>query len=290
MNPLYINLNGSFYRADEPVLQANNRAFRYGDSLFESIRLINGHPVHIPLHFARLKKGMDLLGYETSGQFTFRDISNQIEELAQRNGIQKGGRVRLTVFRNDGGYYTPETNEKSYLIEAIPLSDNYYKVNENGYIIDLYTKTTKSLTPFSGLKTGNALEYVLAAQYKKQQNLDECVLVNQHYRLCEAISANLFLFKSNTLYTPALSEGCLAGVMRQKVLELATSLGINCIEDSFTPTNMLQADEIFLTNSVSGIRWVMGYKQKRYFNAIAKKLTDVLNESVCLVEDSNDTF
>lgn len=290
MNKLYINLNGEFFLADAPVLYASNRAFRFGDSVFESIRVINGEPVFLNEHFERLKNSMQILGFEPSLHFTYRNLFEQILELIERNNIEKGGRIRLTVFRNDGGYYTPDTNEKSYLLECTPLPENLYNLNQVGFHIDLYTKIKKHQNIYASLKTGNALMYVMASNFKKEAELDECVILNQSDRICEAISSNIFLYKSGTLYTPSLSEGCLNGIMRSKIIELAKQLNIRVIEEAFTPTNLLQADEIFLTNVISGIRWVISYKQKRYFNTMAKKLVEELNRQICVAEDTNINF
>lgn len=290
MNKLYINLNGEFFLADAPVLYASNRAFRFGDSVFESIRVINGEPVFLNEHFERLKNSMQILGFEPSLHFTYRNLFEQILELIERNNIEKGGRIRLTVFRNDGGYYTPDTNEKSYLLECTPLPENLYNLNQVGFHIDLYTKIKKHQNIYASLKTGNALMYVMASNFKKEAELDECVILNQSDRICEAISSNIFLYKSGTLYTPSLTEGCLNGIMRSKIIELAKQLNIRVIEEAFTPTNLLQADEIFLTNVISGIRWVISYKQKRYFNTMAKKLVEELNRQICVAEDTNINF
>jgi branched-chain amino acid aminotransferase len=290
LSKLYINLNGEFFLADAPVLYASNRAFRYGDSVFESIRVINGEPIFLNEHFERLKNSMQILGFEPSLHFTYRNLFEQILEIIERNNIKNGGRIRLTVFRNDGGYYTPDTNEKSYLIECTPLSENLYNLNQAGFHIDLYTKIKKNQNVYASLKTGNALMYVMAANYKKEAKLDECIILNQNDRICEAISSNIFLYKSGTLYTPSLSEGCLDGIMRGKIIELAKQLNIRVIEEAFTPTNLLQADEIFLTNVISGIRWVISYKQKRYFNTMAKKIVEELNRQICVAEDSNINF
>lgn len=290
MENLYINLNGEFFLANAPVLHATNRAFRYGDSVFESIRIINREPVFINEHFERLKNSMHILGFEASAQFTYRHLAEQMAALIERNNIKEGGKIRLTVFRNDGGYYTPDTNQKSYLIECTPLSENLYTLNQAGYHIDLYTKIKKHQNIYASLKTGNALMYVMAAKYKKEAKLDECVILNQNDRICEAISSNIFLYKSGSLYTPALSEGCLDGIMRLKVIELAKQLNIRIIEEAFTPTNLLQADEVFLTNAVSGIRWVISYKQKRYFNTFSKKIVEELNKQVIEKVSSETKF
>ena len=251
---LYINLNGEFIQQNEPVFTSQNRAFRYGDALFETIRIINGKPFNLTAHFERLKKGLQLLGFEKTPNFTFRYLAEQIQETINKNNINQGGRMRLTIFRNDGGNYIPQTNSKSFLIEVFPLSNNLFSLNENGLKIDVCKKFTLPKSLFQGIKTANALPFVLAGIDANKQNLDNLILLNHNNRLCEAISSNLFLFKNNTLYTPSLDEGCVAGTMRKKILEIAQNMGMTVFECTLVQGNLQQVDEIWLSNAINGIQ------------------------------------
>ena len=274
-----ININGKIQSDDQPVIKVKNRAFRYGDSLFESIRIVNGELCNFNQHYQRLLQGMQTLQMSLNPNLKPGSLFNETRKLIAENDIQQGGRVRITVFRDGGGYYTPESNESAFLIEAERLPDNYYKLNEEGLSIDTFIKIKKcASSSLSALKSGNALLYVMAALYKKENNLGECILVNECNRLCEAISANIFIYKNGTLYTPELAEGCLPGVMRWQVMQLGKEKGLNVVEGTYVPTNLLQADEVFLTNSIKGIQWVMTYKQKRYYNNISTMMTEMLNQ------------
>lgn len=276
---LYINYDGFLYKEDEKVLTVKNRAFRYGDALFESIRVINGQPCFLEDHFIRLKKGMEVLKM-TSTNISFDNLRGQIIKLIEKNHVRRGGRIRLTVFRSGDGLYTPENEGKSYVIEAIPLNDNKFVLNENGLSIDVYNDLRRHRNILSRIKTTNSIPHVLAGIYKKENDLDDCIILNDQGRIVEGLSSNIFLYKNNNLYTPSLDEGCIDGVMRKQVLRIAKELNINIFEGMLNGSMLLQADEMFLTNAIKGPQWVVSYRQKRYFNKATKEILEHLNLSV----------
>lgn len=275
----YINYDGFLYEEEEKIFTIDNRAFKYGDAVFETIRVINGIPVFVKDHFDRLKKGMDLLRMNSIPQ-TFDELQEQIVHLIKKNDIKKGGRVRITVFRVGEGLYTPKNDTKSYVIEAIPISKNLFKLNEKGLSIDLYTDIRVHPTVLTEIKTTNKIPNVLTGIYKTENNLDDCLMVNQNNHIVEAISSNVFLYKNNTLYTPSLSEGCIDGITRKHIIEIAETMGINVIEGTVTGSMLLQADELFLTNSIAGIKWVAHYRSKQYTNEATIEILKKFNEVV----------
>ena len=279
--PLHINFNGFLYKEDEQVFTVKNRGFKYGDALFESIRIINGEPCHLEDHFIRLKKGMAVLKMH-SANISFNDLKDQIIKLVEKNHITKGGRVRLTVFRSGEGLYTPENEGKSYVIEAEPLSSNDYVMNTNGLSIDVFNDLRRHKNALSQIKTTNNIPHVLAGIYAKENELDDCIVLNDQGRIVEALSSNIFLYKNNNLYTPSLDEGCMDGVMRKQILQIAKEMNINVFEGMLNGSMLLQADEMFLTNAIKGIQWVVSYRQKRYFNKATKEILAHLNKAVSL--------
>ena len=164
---------------------------------------------------------------------------------------------------------------------AIPISKNLYELNKKGLSIDLYSDIRIHPTVLTQIKTTNKIPNVLTGIYKTENNLDDCLMVNQDNHIVEAISSNVFLYKNNTLYTPSLSEGCIDGITRKHIIEVAQIMGINVIEGTVTGSMLLQADELFLTNSIAGIKWVAYYKSKQYINEatieILKKFNEVLS-------------
>ncbi|MGV8879214.1 MAG: aminotransferase class IV [Sphingobacteriaceae bacterium] len=278
MIPTFINFNGEILPADSSVLSILNRGFRYGDGLFESMRYMKGQLKFADLHAGRLLKGMKVLKLEGYSQIDQYFLKEKSDELAARNKNCKNARLRLTVFRDGEGLYTPVKNKLGYAIELQTLDEPRYFLNAKGLIMNIYKDIPKAINILSNYKTCNALLYVMAGIYKTQQKLDDAFILNQQGYLCESISSNLFVSYQNTLYTPALSEGCIAGVMRQVVIELAMKNNISITEAQISPEILQEADEVFLTNANRGIQWVMGFGRKRYFNEMSKLLINHLNK------------
>jgi branched-subunit amino acid aminotransferase/4-amino-4-deoxychorismate lyase len=275
--PAFINFNGEIFPSDANLLSIANRGFRYGDGLFESMRLMKGKLKFVDLHVERLQQGMKALQLEGYSQMDAYFLKEKAEELARRN-LAKHARLRLTVYRDAEGLYTPTQNKTGYCLELTPLDEPRYFLNTRGLIMDIYDEVPKAVNILSNYKTCNSILYVMAGLFKTQNNLDEAFILNQNGFLCETISANVFVLYQNQLYTPALSEGCIGGVMRQVVMDIANKLGISIIEAQISPDILYEADEVFITNASRGIQWVMGFGVRRYFNEMSKLLMDELNK------------
>jgi branched-chain amino acid aminotransferase len=277
MGKQFINFNGNILSSDQQIFPVSNRGFRYGDGLFESMRYMNGILKFPDLHIDRVQKGMKVLKLDNSSYIDSWFLREKVDELARRNKTGSDARFRLTVFRDSGGLYSPDSNKMAYILESQNMEDSQYTFNKKGLIIDVYDELTKPVNILSNLKTCNSLVYVLAGIFKNQNALDEVMILNQHGFLCESISSNVFVVYDRKLYTPSLNEGCIGGVMRQVVMRLAKENGIELIEAQVNPDILNEADEVFITNAARGIQWVMGYHNKRYFNEVSKFLSEKLN-------------
>jgi len=288
---LFINYNGKLLPEGTPIITGNNRGLRYGDGLFETMRLQHGEIRLFDLHMDRLFKGLELLKFDIPALFTKEFISESILQLSHKNKLEQLARVRLNVFRGAGGLYDPENLHPNYIIEVMPLPDHYLHLNENGLVVDIYPDARKTCDLFSNSKTNNYLPYVMAALHAKQNKLNDCLVLNQHDRICDATIANIFWIKDSVIYTPPLSEGCVAGVMRrylmQKLLDTVLthhsfSEGAGIAHRSFseggileTPLNVEElekAQEVFLTNASYGIRWVKQFRNTTYTNSFTQKI------------------
>ncbi|MCR8558177.1 aminotransferase class IV [Mucilaginibacter sp. BJC16-A38] len=277
MLPIFINFNGEILPADTKLLGIGNRAFKYGDGLFESMRLMKGQLKFPELHADRLQRGMKLLKIDGYSQMDIWFLKEKTADLARRNKI-KHGRLRLTVYRDADGLYTPSHNKMGYCLEIVPMDEPRYFLNDKGLIMDLFTELPKPTNYLSNIKTCNSLIYVMAGIYKNQNKLDDVFLLNQAGNLCEASSSNIFIWYQKHLYTPALSEGCVEGVMRQVVIDIAKNNNIPVTEAQISPDILYAADEVFLTNAGRGIQSVIGFGVRRYFNELSKILVDELNK------------
>lgn len=272
----YCILNGHLASIYEPLVSFSNRGFRYGDALFETIRLCNNRLMFLRDHISRLRLGMTVLRMNVPAEFTYENIQDLIIQLLKHNVHTPNARIRLTVFRNDGGFYEPESNDISFLIESEELND-VYRLNQKGLWVDIYSDIRKPVNKLSNIKSANALLYVMAALGRQSMKLDDCFIINEAGNICESVSANIFIVKNGTLYTAPLTEGCVAGVMRKQVMGLATQNRILTFESPITVHTLMNGDEVFLSSSIRGIQWVGQFRQKFYTNKMAQYFTDQLN-------------
>lgn len=272
----FINYNGTVVPQDMAILDVDSRAFRYGDGIFETMLWKDGDIRFLDLHLERLQESLSMLHFDDADQFNAFFIRSKVEELLRKNSmVGQQARVRLIVFRQGGGLYSPESNKAAYILQ-VDRKPETLRDKKTGLIIDIYTEYKKAYSELSKIKSNNALIYVMAGLFKKKNAFDEVLILNQSGNLCEALASNIFIYYDKVLYTPALSEGCIAGVMRRVVMDMAQEQGIEVVEAEIKPDIVKVADEIFCTNAVEGIQWVMGYKHKRYFNKISRIFQDRL--------------
>ena len=272
--------NGEFVQVDDIRYEDIKRGFSFGDGAFESIKIINGKPVFLVHHLKRLNSAIKRLKLCTDQPLHLNYIEPIIIDLLRLNEIYEGGVVRISVYRSGKGTYLPKTNDLSYIIETFKLKENLYSTNKKGLKIDVYDDILKPLNMLSPYKLANAQLYVLASVYFKENQLDDALIKNENGNIIETTSSNLFISSNGVLYTPALSEGCVGGIMRMQVINLAITNGMLVYENPIQIQHLLSADEIIITNSIKGIRWIGQFKDKRYYNSLASKLTDLLNREV----------
>ncbi|MCB9171079.1 MAG: aminotransferase class IV [Flavobacteriales bacterium] len=275
----YVNLNGHLVPADRPVIPLDNRAYHYGDGLFESIRVVHGRPCFLEAHWMRLQEGCKLLRIDLPEGMGLDMLEAAIIELAERNGVT-GGRTRLTVFRDARGHYRPEGHKGAYSLEVVPIDGPVYELNPTGLAVDIYPDIRKPVNPLAVHKTLNCQYFIMAALWSAERGLDDCLLQNERGNIIESSSGNLFIVSNGVLYTPALADGCIGGVMRMQLINLALENGIKVYECPLNPQNLLAADELFFTNAVRGLRWVGMYRTKRYVHRLSQQLTAILVEHV----------
>lgn len=279
MKTRLINFNGNVCAEDELVFPVTERILRYGDGLFESMRACNGKIMWIAEHYNRLYSGARLLRLPLEDVLPFERFSEQAHYLLASNAF-KNARLRFCVYRKGDGFYAPEKNTTGYFIEVTESPEPHYSFNESGLKLGIYTGQFKSCTSLSNYKTNNALLYVLAGLYKNEQHLDECLILNQKGCIAEAISANVFVVKKGKMFTPDANQGCIMGIMRKKIIELAHQQSIEVNEGVLTFDDLLDADEIFLTNASRGIQWVDNLLDKHFEQSLSRNLLSALNSAI----------
>ncbi len=274
----FILYNGEYHFKDEFGLSYKNRAFCYGDALFETMHANGTEIQFFSDHITRLKYGMDILKMKIPPVIETGIIEKEIIKLLHKNKLYQGVRIRLTVFRNEGGKYTPHDNSVSYLVETEYLENHLYEINQKGLVVDLFKDIKKPVNAFANLKSANALIYILAGLHAKNENLGDCIILNEDEHIVETVSSNIFIIKGDRVSTPSLKDGPVAGIMRKQILQIADKYGLKVSYDnSLKESDLLNADEVFLTNAIQGIRWVLAYKDRRYFNNISRQFADKLN-------------
>jgi branched-subunit amino acid aminotransferase/4-amino-4-deoxychorismate lyase len=277
----FVSYDGEVVLPSLVPVNFSSRAFRFGDSLFESVRVGHSTPLFLDKHLNRLLVSMPVLKMEPVVPLDFNNVTLYIERLLKSNRFFSGCRLRLTLFREGSGFYLPETNKAHILIEAFQLENPLFEINAKGLKVDIYPDIKKAINPLSGMKSGNAMLYILASEWYRENNLDDCIILNESGNVCEATSSNIFVYRKNTILTPSLDEGCVAGIMREVVIEKACQNGITVCDDTYITRNeLLSAEEIFLTNAIKGIQPVLAYQSKRYYSKVAKQLTGILNKEI----------
>ncbi len=268
----YFIYNGKFFKTGTLTISSDNRSFRYGDGCFETMKMINQNILLSHYHFERLFSSLYILKFKPASFFTHNYLSEQIKNLATKNNHQHLARIRVTIFSGDGGLYDIGDRFLNYIIQTWQLNTEILKLNENGLITGLYKDAKKTCDSFSHIKNNNFLCYVMAAIWTKENKLNDAFLLNNFNRVADATIANIFLVKNGKIKTPALSEGCIAGVMRRHIIKSIQQENIPFEESQIEAEELLQADEIFLTNSIRGISWVKQFNESNYNNQLAKYL------------------
>ena len=274
-----INFNGNI-ESQEHIF-SSNRAFKYGDAVFETIKVVNNTILFWEDHYFRLMASMRIVRMEIPMEFTMEFLEAQIINLIEVNNLLNTPvRVRMTVFRDAPGLYTPEHNDISYFIEVKSLQDGAtYKLNSELCEVDLFKDHYVTPQLLSTLKTTNRVLNVIAGIFAKENELDNCLLLNSNKQVIEAINGNLFLVKENVIKTPPLEDGCIKGIMRKQLIEVIGKLENYTIEEaSISPFELQKADELFITNVIKGVTSITKYRKKSYDTTVASVLVTEINK------------
>ena len=279
---LMINFNGILVPSSQNLLQ-NNRAFLYGDGVFETVKIVDNKILFFEDHYFRLMSAMRIVRMEIPMNFTMEYIEEQILRTAKENKIPNSARARITVYRNAGGNYLPETNAVSYLIAVSGIERQSYSIENQFYEIDLYKDFYVTKQLLSTIKSTNKIINITGSIFANENGLDNCLLLNDSKNVIEVLQGNLFMLVGNKLVTPPFSEGCLNGIMRKQILALAKKMeNIEMVEAPISPFDLQKADELFITNVIKGIQPITKYRKKEYETAFANEVLKKLNALIGL--------
>lgn len=278
-----INFNGILQDSDTNLLD-QNRGFLYGDGVFETLKIVGGKILFFEDHYFRLMAAMRIVRMEIPMNFTLEYLEEQVLSLVKKNKIEQSARARITVYRNNGGLYLPTNNTVSFLIQTSAIENPVYSISEKEYEVDLYKDFYIPKQLLSTLKTTNKMIHVTGSIYAKENDLDNCILLNDSKNVVEALQGNLFMRMRNTLITPPISEGCLNGIMRKQILSFAKKeTNLEVVEQVISPFDLQKADELFVTNVIRGIQPITKYRKKEFEQDTAKVLNTILKQHLGMV-------
>lgn len=279
-----VNFNGTLY-PNSTLISLENRAYKFGDGLFETIKCVDGSPLFWEDHYFRLMASMRILRIEIPMNFTMEFLQDEIFKTLQANGLdKKPARVRLTVDRGEGGNYLPKQSNINYSISTFLLESNNYNLFENSHcVVDLYKDFFVNESLLSTLKSANKLIYILGSIYANENDLDNCLVLNNSKNVVECLNGNIFLVEGNTIKTPPLLDGCLNGILRKQILNLLKKHDQFTIEEASISTFELQkADELFYTNVIQGVVPITNYRKKQFRNTVSSEILMLINSSLNL--------
>jgi 4-amino-4-deoxychorismate lyase len=234
---------------------ANDRAFQYGDGLFETIRYERGQIWFWSGHYARLTTGLNALYLHLPATYNESTVFQLITKLLDANGLTgHTARIKIQIWRQSGGLYTPTNNEANILITA--QLGQPFAITERA-TVGICEKNRLTYTPYSSIKTLSSLPYVMAGIAKKERHLDDIILLNagkENY-LAECQASNLFWFTKGVLYTPAVETGCINGIMRQHILRMAEAVD-QPVDIGFHAYSCLSKAQAVFACNVNGIQWI----------------------------------
>lgn len=267
----------------ENISLQNNRAFLYGDAVFETIKILDHKILFLEDHYFRLMSSMRILRMEIPMNFTMEFFENEILSAAKSQNVAHSARARITIYRKEGGYYLPENRNIEYLITVFEIEKQLYEIRTTEYEVDIYKDFYVSKQLLSTLKTTNRLINITGSIYAQENDLANCILLNEEKNVVEALNGNLFMLKNGVLSTPPTTEGCINGIMRKQILTIAKTIEtLEVQESAISPFDLQKADELFITNSITGIQPITKYRKKDFDSAIANVLLTKLNAKIRL--------
>jgi branched-chain amino acid aminotransferase len=272
-----VNLNGNLVEQESVLSQ--NRAFLYGDAVFETLKVVNGKVLFMEDHYFRLMASMRIIRMQIPMNFTLENLEKQILDLAESNSSSDSCRVRFTVYRNNGGFYLPTDRNVSFLISTMKLDNKSFIVKEEPYEVELFKDFYVTKQLLSTIKSTNKLINTVGSIFADENGYQNCLLLNEEKNVVEALNGNLFMIIGNRLITPPLSEGCLNGIMRKQVLAIAKKVeGLEVSEEPISPFDLQKADELFITNMIQGIQPITKYRKKEFSLKWSKIFVEKVNQ------------
>jgi len=272
------NFNGKLINEDDKILDAKNRGLQLGDGVYEELRIVSGEVIFLEEHYLRLMSSMRILRMEIPMNFTMEFMEEEMLKTISNEDLKYTKRVKFTVFRNSDNNSALARNSVSYIVTTSLLLNPFYILEENEYEVELFKDFYKNSSMLSNLNTTNKMLKIVGGIYAQENDYQDCLLLNEQKQVIESLNGNIFLIQKNVIKTPPLTDGCLNGILRKKMIEIISKLeDYELHELSISPFELQKADELFTINAIDGITSITKYRKKVYSNSVAKKLIGKLN-------------
>jgi branched-chain amino acid aminotransferase len=275
-----INYNGSIQDTSNFSIE-NNRGFLFGDAVFETIKVNGNKILFLEAHYLRLMASMRICRMEIPMNFTMEFMEEEILKLIVLQTNKVSNRIRFSVFRNAEGFYNPASNDVQYIITCSELASDTYAFSSTNYEVELFKDFHISKHLLATLKTNNKIINVVASIFAKENNFQNCLLINEDKNVVEATNGNVFMKIGNQVITPPTSDGCLNGIMRKQVIAIISKMvDFDIIEKSISPFDLQKADELFISNTITGIQPITKYRKKEFTINFSKEIINKINASI----------
>ena len=271
-------INNEIISSSQVKLSITNRAFLYGDGFFETIKIFSSKVFNFSNHYSRIINSAKMLDLDFN--VSVSELEKSVNAIIRKNNIIDGS-IRITIFRDSDGKYFPDDNKSSYYIYTFNDTQDCFFLNSNHPLsLGIYEDNYKPLSALSTIKSLNSLLYVMASKYAKKNDFDDVLLLNSNKNIIESANSNIFLCYGDVIYTPPISDGCVDGSMRRLIITLLKDK-FTLSTKTITYSDVVECEELFLSNAISGVRWVGSFGDKEFVKKdISSYLINSLNKLI----------
>ena len=271
-------INNEIISSSQVKLSITNRAFLYGDGFFETIKIFSSKVFNFSNHYSRIINSAKMLDLDFN--VSVSELEKSVNAIIRKNNIIDGS-IRITIFRDSDGKYFPDDNKSSYYIYTFNDTQDCFFLNSNHPLsLGIYEDNYKPLSALSRIKSLNSLLYVMASKYAKKNDFDDVLLLNSNKNIIESANSNIFLCYGDVIYTPPISDGCVDGSMRRLIITLLKDK-FTLSTKTITYNDVVECEELFLSNAISGVRWVGSFGDKEFVKKdISSYLINSLNKLI----------
>ena len=256
--------NNQLVDIDESKISPTSAGLLYGWGVFTNLRIYDGKPFAFDRHWTRLVTHAEKARIPVPIEFA--NVIKALDMLIAANKVEQG-RVRITLLRGETGSWRSGTPNDS---ELLMFTSEEGSIVQHDLTLTLSPYRVLSTALLAGIKQTAMLENLFALEEARSRNFNEAVLLNERGEIVSATAANIFWVIGDEIFTPSISTGCVSGITRHFIHELAVRWKLHLVEGSFPVQRLLDAREVFLTSTAREVSIVSSFDAKQYNNKQAK--------------------